>query len=367
MYFIIQRELIVKPLQIMSSLVERRQTKPILGHFLLRVVKNQLFITATDSEIEMTSVLNVQDAKEGLTTVPGRKFIDISRCLSTADDIKVQLEKSHVIITSGKSKFQLVFLPAMDFPQTVDDPLEHQFKINSKELRKIIVRTQFAMGQQDVRHYLNGLLLEFDHQKLRAVSTDGHRLALSEIACGIETTPGLQVVIPRKGIMELCKLLEETDEDIDFGIGKNHIKINFSHMSFHSKLIESKFPEYHRVIPSLHSKNVLYVEKQDFKESLQRVAILSSEKLQGVQLDIRQDEMLITVNNTEQEKAEEYVTIQYSGSPIVIAFNINYLLDVLNVLPDGLLEMIVGDSASSCVIREPDKSDSLFVIMPMVV
>lgn len=365
MYFIIQRELILKPLQIMGGLVERRQTKPILGHFLLKVVKDQLFITATDSEIEMTMVLNVPGAKEGITTVPGRKFIDISRSLSTSDEIKVQLEKTHVIITAGKSKFQLVFLPEKEFPQTLDEPFKHQFKINSKDLRKIISRTQFAMGQQDVRHYLNGLMLEFNGKKLRAVSTDGHRLALSEIAC--EDTPGLQVVIPRKGVIELGKLLEETDEEIDFGIGDKHIKVNFSHMSFYSKLIESKFPEYHRVIPNIQSKNIMHIEKQNFKESLQRVSILSSEKLQGVQLDIRKNEMLITVNNTEQEKAEEYLTMHYGGSPMVIAFNIHYLLDVLNVLPDGLVEMILGDSASSCVMREPEKSDSLFVIMPMMV
>lgn len=366
MYFIIQREMILKPLQIMGGLVERRQTKPILGHFLLRVVKNQLLITATDSEIEMTMVLDVPGAKEGSTTVPGRKFIDISRSLSISDEIKVQLEKTHVVITAGKSKFQLVFLAEKEFPQTVDEPLVQQFKINSKELRKIILRTQFAMGQQDVRHYLNGLMLEFDGKKLRAVSTDGHRLALSEIDCEIET-PGLQVVIPRKGIIELGKLLEETDEDIDFGIGDKHIKVNFSHMKFYSKLIESKFPEYHRVIPTIKSQNIMHVEKQNFKESLQRVSILSSEKLQGVQLDIRKNEMLISVNNTEQEKAEEYLTIHYGGTPMVIAFNINYLLDVLNVLPDGLVEMILGDSASSCVIREPEKNDSLFVIMPMMV
>jgi DNA polymerase-3 subunit beta len=356
------REAILKPLQTVVGVVERRQTMPILSNVLLTAKGGKLSITATDLEVEMVAEAEVRVDAEGEVTVPGRKLHDIYRAVSDGI-VEMSLSGDRLTVKAGRSRFTLSTLRAADFP-TVDDVAAKQtLTLARKDLRRLIDKTHFSMAQQDVRYYLNGLLLETSGKRLRAVATDGHRLALCETELEVAATRDEQLIVPRKGVLELNRLLDG-DGEVELGWGANHIRVTLDGIRLTSKLIDGKFPEYGRVIPT-EPKNVMVADRNLLRQALQRTAILSNEKYRGVRLELNENSVVLQANNPEQEEAVETVEVRYSGQPMEIGFNVNYLLDALGAVDSEEVEVGVTDANSSCLIRAPGADDTKFVVMPM--
>ncbi|WP_312679531.1 DNA polymerase III subunit beta [Stutzerimonas nitrititolerans] len=365
MHFTIQREALLKPLQLVAGVVERRQTLPVLSNVLLVVQDQQLSLTGTDLEVELVGRVALEDASEpGEITVPARKLMDICKSLPADALISVRLDEQKVVIKSGRSRFSLSTLPANDFPAVEEGPGSLNFSVNQGKLRRVIERSGFAMAQQDVRYYLNGMLLEVSNGMLRAVATDGHRLAMCSMEAGIEQLDRHQVIVPRKGILELARLLGEQDGDVSIVLGQHHIRANTGDFTFTSKLVDGKFPDYERVLPRGGDKLVVG-DRQLLREAFSRTAILSNEKYRGIRLQLENGLLKIQANNPEQEEAEEEIAVEYSGSPLEIGFNVSYLLDVLGVMTTDQVRLILSDSNSSALIQEFDNDDSAYVVMPM--
>lgn len=357
------REALLRPLQAVIGVVERRQTMPILANVLLVAKDGQLLVTATDLEVELVASTDVDVESAGEVTVPGRKLLDICRALPDDATVAISQSGEKLIIKSGRSKFTLTTLPAAEFP-TVDDINAGQSVTVAQEvLGRLLDKTHFSMAQQDVRYYLNGLLLETGNKMLRAVATDGHRLALCEVALEGGKVPEQQVIVPRKGVLELQRLMSGEGE-LTLELGTNHVRIQLEGIRFTSKLIDGRFPEYERVIPQ-DTSNAMSADRGVFKSALQRTAILSNEKYRGIRLIIRENGMVLQAHNPEQEEAEEELEIEYSGEEIEIGFNVNYLLDALGAIETDEVSLALVDSNSSCLIREPGKDDCKYVVMPM--
>jgi len=358
------RESLLKPLQAVIGVVERRQTMPILANVLLQVSDNTLSITATDLEVELVATNEVDSVEvPGDITVPGRKLLDICRALPEGATVTISLKGDRLNVQSGRSKFVLSTLPAAEFPVVEDVEADRQITISQANLSRLLDKTHFSMAQQDVRYYLNGLLLETGGGKIRAVATDGHRLALCDIALeGVDGAKS-QVIVPRKGVLELQRLLDG-DGDVQIALGSNHIRINVGNIRFTSKLIDGRFPDYDRVIPETKS-NIVKSSKDALRQGLLRAAILSNEKYRGVRLEFQKDNIRIHANNPDQEEAEDEVEVEYSGEEMEIGFNVNYLLDALAAVDDENVEVGLLDPSSSCVLRAPGDDGSLYVVMPM--
>lgn len=356
------RDVLLKPLQAVIGVVERRQTMPILANVLLVAKNGQLSVTATDLEVELVASAEANVESGGEITVSGRKLLDICRALPDGANIDMSLSGEKLNIRSGRSKFTLATLPAAEFPSVDDIKAEQQIVVSQETLGRLIEKTHFSMAQQDVRYYLNGMLLETGGKHLRAVATDGHRLAL----CEAEVDSSLseqQVIVPRKGVLELQRLMDG-DGELTIELGANHIRIALGGIRFTSKLIDGRFPEYDRVIPK-DSSNELTADKALLRGALQRTAILSNEKYRGIRLIIRDSGVVIQAHNPEQEEAEEEIEVAYSGEDIEIGFNVNYLLDALGAVDGEEVALSVQDSNSSCLIRQPGNDDGKFVVMPM--
>jgi DNA polymerase-3 subunit beta len=356
------RDVLLKPLQAVIGVVERRQTMPILSNVLLVAKDNGLAVTATDLEVELVAEAEVAVEVGGEITVSGRKLLDICKALPEGSDIDISVSGEKVIVRSGRSKFSLVTLPAAEFPTVEDIKAGQTIEIAQDVLGRLIEKTHFSMAQQDVRYYLNGMLLETGGKHLRAVATDGHRLALceAELEGSVEEQ---QVIVPRKGVLELQRLMTG-EGSLNIELGPNHVRIQLDGIRFTSKLIDGRFPEYDRVIPK-ESSNQLTAERGAFKSALQRTAILSNEKYRGIRLIIRDSGVVMQAHNPEQEEAEEELEVEYSGEDIEIGFNVNYLLDALAAVDGDEVTLSVLDGNSSCLIRQPGKDDSKFVVMPM--
>ena len=358
------RESLLKPLQAVIGVVERRQTMPVLANVLLHAAEGVLSITATDLEVELVAKSEVDSVKEpGDITVPGRKLLDICRALPEGVDVSMNLKGDRLTVQSGRSKFVLSTLPAAEFPVVEDIEANRELTIGQSDLRRLLDKTHFSMAQQDVRYYLNGLLLETGGGKLRAVATDGHRLALCDIALEGAESAGNQVIVPRKGVLELQRLLEG-DEVVQIALGGNHIRVEVGNIRFTSKLIDGRFPDYDRVIPATES-NVLTGNREEIRHSLQRAAILSNEKYRGVRLVFNNGNIHVLANNPDQEEAEDEVEVNYDGDSMEIGFNVNYLLDALAAVDEETVEVGLVDPNSSCVVRAPGDESSLYVVMPM--
>ncbi len=358
------RESLLKPLQAVIGVVERRQTMPVLANVLLQASDNTLSITATDLEVELVATNEVDSIEvPGDITVPGRKLLDICRALPEAATVTISLKGDRLNVQSGRSKFVLSTLPATEFPVVEDINADRQLTISQTNLRRLLDKTHFSMAQQDVRYYLNGLLLETGGGKIRAVATDGHRLALCDIALEGADGAKSQVIVPRKGVLELQRLLDG-DEDVQITLGSNHIRINVGNIRFTSKLIDGRFPDYDRVIPETKS-NVVKSSKDALRQCLQRAAILSNEKYRGVRLEFHKGNIRIHANNPDQEEAEDELEVDYTGEEMEIGFNVNYLLDALAAVDDDNVEVGLLDPSSSCVLRAPGDDGSLYVVMPM--
>lgn len=360
----IVRESLLKPLQQIIGAVERRQTMPALSNILIRSNDQGLTLTATDLEIELVATLNTELGETSDTTIPARKLLDICRSLPDQAQISINSIDEKIVVSSGRSRFTLSSLPAEDFPIIDDLDLDVSVVISEGDLRSLIEKTAFAMAQQDVRYYLNGLLLEVGAEHIKAVATDGHRLALSEMKHNTDVDGVRQIIIPRKGVQELQRLLNNDDNQVTVELGKNHIRVTLPNLQFTSKLIDGRFPEYERVLPEGEG-NRARMNKLLLKQALIRASILSNEKYKGIRLIVNDNKLIIQANNPEHEEAEDEMEIDYQGEELEVGFNVVYLLDVLNTLESEEVEIIIKDANSSALIISPGKLESRYVIMPM--
>lgn len=366
MKFVISREALLKPLNLVAGVVERRQTLPILSNVLLVLDGNQLSITGTDLEVELVGRVSLEQAPTagGEVTVPAKKLADICKSLPDGCDIEIAQDEQRLIVRSGRSRFTLSTLATTDFPVVEDSPDGSSFSIKQGDLKRLIDRTSFAMAQQDVRYYLNGMLWEIQANQFRVVATDGHRLAICTLPTSIDSAEKAQVILPRKGVMELAKLMMAESDDVEIVIGSNHIRATTADFTFTSKLVDGKFPDYERVLPRSISKTI-FGSRDELRQAFSRASILSNEKYRGIRLLLSDGTVQIIANNPEQEQAEETVTVDYQGESLEIGFNVSYLLDVLSVLSGEKIKISLSDGNSSALLEESVESDSVYVVMPM--
>ncbi len=365
MKFVISREALIKPLQLVAGVVERRQTLPVLSNILLVAEGDQLSMTGTDLEVELVGRVTLDEpAEAGSVTVPARKLMDICKSLPDSARIELTLTGQKMVIKAGRSRFTLSTLPAAEFPNVEDSPETLELSMLQHQLRHLIDKTGFSMAQQDVRYYLNGMLLEISEGQLRSVSTDGHRLATS--IAEVEAQEGMQhqIIVPRKGILELARLLQNGDDPLRLVIGASHIRAHVGDFTFTSKLVDGKFPDYERVIPKNGDK-ILLSDRMELRQVLSRIAILSNEKYRGVRLALSNGYLQVMANNPEQEEAEETLAVDYEGESLEVGFNVNYLLDCLSILNSDVVRLTLSDSNSSALVEGFDEPNSLYVVMPM--
>ncbi len=376
----IAKESLLNVLSHVVGAVERRHTLNILSNVKIQVTPQSLTVTGSDLEVELVASTQLADGaclKAGETTVPARKLVDICKSLANGALIDLQVsEDQRCILTSGKSRFVLGTLPAEDYPLlTTENTQGTQVTVTQRELKRLFEKTAFAMAVQDVRFYLTGTLLELEEQQLRAVTTDGHRLALCETLASSNATQPIQAIVPRKAVAELQRLLSIEDEQLSLLIGRELLNITIQTPSrdkeqsditvrFTTKLIDGKFPDYRRVIPRGGDKNVL-IAHDVFKQSLQRVAILSNEKLRGLFLIFKQDSLQLRANNPEQDEATEELAIQYNSDELEMSFNSQYLVEVLNVLDGENVSMTMTEANHSVLVQDPMHPDQTYVVMPM--
>lgn len=361
----INRTSLLKPLQQIIGVVERRQTLPVLSNVLIRLKNQDLFLTTSDLEVELVAKqVCINAGNDTEITLPARKLLDICKTLPEEADLILETKENRLQIKSGKSKFLLATLPAQDFPVVEDINSQLEFSITQKQLKTLLEQTQFSMAQQDVRYYLNGLLLEIEENKISAVATDGHRLAKCTQSIEASVDQVVDVIVPRKAIQELSRISEDSDEAVIIKIGSNHIRLQLGDLQFTSKLIDGKFPDYKRVIPKL-SEHVITADREELRQSLTRTAILSNEKYRGIRVEIKKEMMRLQAHNPEQEQAEEEIAVQYAGNDLDIGFNVTYLMDALNATHSIEVILSMTDSNSSCLICMPEDTSCQYVVMPM--
>lgn len=364
MNFECQVEQLLSLLQRVAGAVERKQSLPILSHVFLAAEGGRLNAIASDLELELTAFAEATTQASGKTTVPARKFLDIARVLNKGEVVKFSCEDDKKAkIRCGSSKFNLAALPANEFPVMESQLEELEFNIDAAKLVSLAQSTFFSVAQNDVRYFLNGLLLKVDANQITFVGTDGHRLACAKGSVDSELQER-SVILPRKATIEIVRLFGDLDETVTVGLSKNYIRIKSSAFNLCSRLIEGKYPDYKRVIP-IRGDNYFSIDKDLLKESLSRVSVLTDDKYRGVRLQLRNGGLNLIVLNPEQETAEEHIEIEYSGSEFDIGFNSSYLLDVLNHIPAGEVQFYLKDSTSSALIISERLPEAEFVVMPM--
>lgn len=364
----IHRAALLRPLQMIGGVVERRQTLPILANILVTVNEESLSLTATDLEVELIGNVNLTEpSTPGVITVSARKLLDFCRTLPDDAVIKLESEGDQAVLRSGRSRFLLTTLPAEDFPTVEGGPFSIEFEMSQAKLKKVISKVYFAMGQQDVRHYLNGALFDINHGVMRCIATDGHRLAFSSAdSIEVSSDAAAKVILPRKSVLELIRLLDSNSEDkMMVCIGENHFRVKSNDFTFTSKLINAQYPDYDKLIPR-HIENTATASRDALKQALTRASILSNEKFRGIRLQLEQDTLRIVANNPEQEEAEEMVQMEYQGNSIEIGFNVAYLLDVVSAISSEMISWsFSNDPNGGVLIKASEKDDSLYVVMPM--
>ena len=364
MRFSIQREALLKRLQHVVGVVERRQTLPVLANLLVVVDDEGVSLTGTDLEVEMIARTTAEDLVPGEITIPARKLFDICRALPDGSRIKFEQTGERVVLSAGRSRFTLATLPATEFPTIDNIELVERVTLPEATLKELMERTGFAMANQDVRYYLNGMLLDLRETALRCVATDGHRLALAETRIEARVTAPRQVIVPRKGINELQGLFEPGEGTVDLEFARNHLRVRREDVTFTSKLIDGRFPDYEAVIPIGADKEVR-VQRDDMRAALQRAAILSNEKYRGVKLEVSPNRLRIVAHNPEQEEAVEEIEAKTGVSDLSVGFNVNYLLDALGALAGDEVLLCLRDGQSSCLVRKPETDETRHVIMPL--
>ncbi|GAB3387627.1 DNA polymerase III subunit beta [Lysobacter fragariae] len=364
MRFSLQREVFLKPLAQVVNVVERRQTLPVLANLLVQVKSGQLSLTGTDLEVEMVSRIAVDDAQDGETTIPARKLFEIVRALPDGSKVTVSQAAEKITVQAGRSRFTLSSLPANDFPSIDEVEATERVRVPEAALKELIERTAFAMAQQDVRYYLNGLLFDLRESSLRCVATDGHRLALCEAPLEGGASTKRQIIVPRKGVTELQRLLEGGERELELEMGRSHLRVKRDDVTFTSKLIDGRFPDYEAVIPIGADKEVR-IDREVLRASLQRAAILSNEKYRGVRIEVSPGQLKISAHNPEQEEAQEEVEADTRVSDLAVGFNVNYLLDALSSLKEENVVVALRDANSSALVREASNDRCRHVVMPL--
>ena len=365
MQFSIKRETLLKPLQLASGVVEKKQTLPMLSNVLMVLDGDQLSLTGTDLEVEWVGrVTNAGTDQQAEVTVSARKLLDICQSLPEEATIAVTLQDDKLLLKSERSRFLLATLPAEEFPQVEELPDTFSLTIEQAQLRDLLEATSFAMAQQDVRYYLNGMLFEVASEYLRVVATDGHRLAMATIAMSNTVEETQQLILPRKGVMELLRLLQDDEGEVKLTFGQNHLRAEVPEHTLSSKLIEGKFPDYNRVIPK-GGERVMVGDCQQLRQAFARAAILVNEQYYGVRLTLSENELKILASNPEQEEAEAIVTVEYGSEPMEIGFNVKYLMDILAAIKGKQTKMTLSDPGTSALLETDDDSNALYVVMPM--
>ena len=360
-----KRDEILDPLSAVSGIIERRHTLPILSNVLIEQGSGELGFLATDIEIQITARAAIGERGEArAVTVGARKLLDILRALPDGSDVSLQQQDKRLLVKAGKSRFSLQTLPAEDFPRLAAPAGESaRFSVPQKALRHLLGMVQYAMAQQDIRYYLNGLLMVVEEKRLKLVATDGHRLAYAAMAVESEV-PRQEVIVPRKTVIELGKLLSDNDDPVAIELSAAQAAFRFSGIELVSKLVDGKFPDYVRVIPTQH-KNTLRIGREVLRQALLRAAILSNEKFRGVRWVLTDGSLKIVSSNAEQEEAQEELDVEYKGEALDIGFNVNYLLDVLNNVGGAEVECLFGDAASSTLLQLESEPEFRYVVMPM--
>ncbi|WNL46248.1 DNA polymerase III subunit beta [Dyella sp. BiH032] len=364
MQFSIQREALLKPLQQVVGVVERRQTLPVLANLLVKVADGKLSLTGTDLEVEMIATTAADKLVDGETTIPARKLFDIVRALPDGAQIELKLNGDRAALNAGRSRFTLATLPATEFPTIDEIELVERVSLPEEVLRDLMERTAFAMANQDVRYYLNGMLLDLQEHTLRCVATDGHRLALKETQLDSKVSTRRQIIIPRKGVNELIGLFETGDGHVELEFGRNHLRVRRGEVVFTSKLIDGRFPDYEAVIP-LGADKTAVLDREVLRSALQRAAILSNEKYRGVKLELSSGKLRIVAHNPEQEEAVEELEADTVVSDLAVGFNVGYLLDALSALRGDRARLNLRDAQSSCLVQEDENDEARHVIMPL--
>lgn len=368
MYFKISRKELLTPLKMIASVVEQRQTLPILANTLVRVQNNALHLMATDSEVEIACSLPLTEGSlgnddDGETTIPARKFFDICRSLPESTEIQVDADGNQANVKAGKSKFKLQTLPVEEFPESPKFTEPAEFEISQTHLKELIYKTSFCIAVNDVRYYLNGLLLEIYEGKICLVGTDGHRMAVAQHE--FEGQQAAKVIIPRKAILELSKLLVDSEDEVKVIFDDNHIRFDINKvLVMTSKLIDGNFPDWTSVIPQQADK-IITADTAALKQSLARTSILSNEKYKGIRFILAPNLLTLSAKNASQEEAEEVLEVEYEGEEIEIGFNGAYVSDALSVISTKMVQIAFSDSNSSCLITEDDNDNNRYVVMPM--
>ncbi|VVC76893.1 DNA polymerase III subunit beta [Aquicella siphonis] len=365
MDIVVQREALLKPLQAVSGVVERKQTLPILSNVLLTIRDGRLLLTGTDLEIELVGFVRIENqSADGVATVSARKLFDICRTLPEGSALRLSLEKNYLVVRAGESCFMLNTLPAQDFPSLEDSQYASEFTIRQNSLKNLLTKTYFAMGQQDVRHYLNGAFLDIGQQSIKCVAADGHRLALSSLHDEAIGNVEARIILPRKSVLELIRLLGgDMDSDITLHIGENRARFVTPDFIFTTKLINAQYPDYNRLIPK--GTTTALGDRESIKQALTRASILSNEKFRGVRFQLEPSKLRITANNSDQEHAEEAVTLEYAGNNMEIGFNVAYLLDVVSAITTKAIRCVFTSPNDGVLIEPAEGDHSLYVVMPM--
>src|SRR5687768_1106489 len=361
----IERDALLKPLQAVTGIVEKRHTLPILSNVLLERKADGLRLVATDLEIQVSTRCEAgKGAGDQNLTVSARKLQDILRSLPDATDVTLDAQNNRLQVKAGKSRFNLQTLPAADFPLLGDAgaPLA-KVRVSQKELKELLLLVQFSMAQQDIRYYLNGMLLVLDGEQMRVVATDGHRLSYASGAVAKQDEKR-EVILPRKAVLELARLLTESEEPVDIELFASQVKFRFGDIELTTKIIDGKFPDYTRVIPTNYQKHVA-LDRVLLLQALQRAAILSNEKFRGVRWMLAGNSLRISCTNNEQEEAQEELEVEYAGEALDVGFNINYLLDMLNNVDEPTVDCAFGDANSSMLMTVPERKEFKYVVMPM--
>ena len=365
MNLIINRNRLLPELVSVCGVVDSRPNLSILANLLVRISPQGISLTTTDMEVELSASISGEYGSSGEITVSARKFLDICRALPEDAEINLAVENERVNLTSGRSRFSLLSLPAQEFPLVELGETGTRFSLPQRLFKSLLDRTAFAMGKQDVRYYLNGVLLETQQNNLRAVATDGHRLALCDVGVAIPTAEKKQLIVPRKGVQELLRLLGDSDDEMEIVMSKNHVRIALDNLVFTSKLIDGKYPDYNRVIPEP-AAHLVQAQREPLRQSLSRASILSSDKYRGVKITLEQNKLRALVQNPEHEQAEDEIDVEYSGENQEVGFNVSYLLDAVSIIQTDRVRLSVSSPKSGCLVLPEEGEGSKYIVMPLL-
>lgn len=365
MYFEVTRQALMTPLKMIAGVVERKQVTPILGHILVKIQQQQLSLTATDNEIELKYHMSIEAGEDGEMTIPALKLYDICRALNKEATITVKQKEQRAMLTSGRGRFALMTLPAGDFPNSDSLIADLEFSVTQNTLRYLLNKTQFAVAQQDARPALNGLLIEIQDNKLNFVATDGHRMAFAtEVFSILSAEQKTRILLPRKMVMELLKILNDSEEMVKIRLNQQQVCFELPELRLTSRLIDRPYPDYEVILANQATAKIA-INGQQFKQALQRVAILYDEKFKGVRLAFAQNLLTISASNPEHEQASDELDIVYNGEDFEVGFNVVYLLDALACIDTAEVELHLSGASGSCFVCPKDKENPKYVIMPM--